>query len=423
MSALLPPSSTALHRAAVGAMAGAVALPIPIRDLKAWDRIPDALLPYLAWELSVDLWEDDWPIAMKRDVVRRAVEMHRLKGTLEGIRQHVRLAGGEVVAARVPPDGFYPDPAMTKEEREAFLSRFRQIRTYPFRANGMAQFGAFLGRGYGLAGLFAGKFYPTAMGAEARLGMRATLFDPLTGVEIDVRRAVRTKVDRAGVATEFEEIRLPGKASAFLFAGGPPRARVFVADRGVDGRVYRLGIDRAFTETSDRLHVAAITPAEEPIDVRPTRVARRGTRKFGSLFGRLGGLGTEFIAPRRVFLPPSRAPLELYDVVYLHDRKRAVLRRRGRAFAGHVRLGMPPFEAELRVRVPGKRPRRQFGRFLTGFVVDRENARVDRAREAIVLSKAARDKVMMTTRTKRPVRVGDAPRVGSVRVGDWTDAR
>lgn len=57
------------------------------------------LLPYLAWELSVDGWDDNWSEQTKRIVCKRSLEIHRYKGTkyaidksIEAIRtEHVRV--------------------------------------------------------------------------------------------------------------------------------------------------------------------------------------------------------------------------------------------------------------------------------------------------------------------------------------------
>lgn len=45
------------------------------------ERAPLPILPYLAWERSVDVWSPDWPESTKRAVVIAAPEVHRHKGT------------------------------------------------------------------------------------------------------------------------------------------------------------------------------------------------------------------------------------------------------------------------------------------------------------------------------------------------------
>ncbi len=55
---------------------------------KLWsaEHCPVELLPFLAWALSVDTWEEDWPEHVKRQVVASAVYVHRYKGTPAGIQ-------------------------------------------------------------------------------------------------------------------------------------------------------------------------------------------------------------------------------------------------------------------------------------------------------------------------------------------------
>lgn len=53
-----------------------------------WDpyACPLDLLPFLAWSLSVDYWDDGWPESVKRDVVAATPDVHRKKGTVDAVR-------------------------------------------------------------------------------------------------------------------------------------------------------------------------------------------------------------------------------------------------------------------------------------------------------------------------------------------------
>lgn len=55
--------------------------PIVIETL--WDawRCPAKLLPWLAWALSIDMWEPDWTEIDKRNAIARSPYLHRIKGT------------------------------------------------------------------------------------------------------------------------------------------------------------------------------------------------------------------------------------------------------------------------------------------------------------------------------------------------------
>lgn len=77
---ILPPNATKLERA-LAAAASMQHTPEVIKTLADSQRCPVEFLPWLAWAMSVDEWQDDWPEARKRAAVRSAVELHRKKGT------------------------------------------------------------------------------------------------------------------------------------------------------------------------------------------------------------------------------------------------------------------------------------------------------------------------------------------------------
>ena len=88
---LLPPSATALEKKLSRAIASTP--PVPLRSL--WDPMtcPRVLLPYLAWQYSVDRWDEKWSERTKRKVVAESFEIHKLKGTKEAIRRAVEPFG------------------------------------------------------------------------------------------------------------------------------------------------------------------------------------------------------------------------------------------------------------------------------------------------------------------------------------------
>lgn len=74
-------------------MAEAVALKVPLRDLWNPDRCPLALLPYLAWALSVDRWDQSWTEKTKRSVIKASFFVHKRKGTINAVRRVVEPLG------------------------------------------------------------------------------------------------------------------------------------------------------------------------------------------------------------------------------------------------------------------------------------------------------------------------------------------
>ena len=70
------------------------ALPASLPET-AWDaaRIPVEWLPALAWALSVDIWDPDWPPALQRAAIADSYAQHRLKGTPAGLKRALDSIG------------------------------------------------------------------------------------------------------------------------------------------------------------------------------------------------------------------------------------------------------------------------------------------------------------------------------------------
>lgn len=81
---LLPPNSTSFERA----LESAVKLDCPVAIEQLWDpeSCPVALLPWLAWALSVDTWDAAWPEAIQRRVIANSPAVHRAKGTRAAVQ-------------------------------------------------------------------------------------------------------------------------------------------------------------------------------------------------------------------------------------------------------------------------------------------------------------------------------------------------
>lgn len=98
MTSLLPPNASDLERALellVGARVDDIRT--PLRDLWRAETCPEALLPWLAWALSVDQWSPDWPLHIRRARVAAAIAIQRIKGTAKSVRDVVESFGGSVV--------------------------------------------------------------------------------------------------------------------------------------------------------------------------------------------------------------------------------------------------------------------------------------------------------------------------------------
>lgn len=92
-SSLLPPSSTTWLRYTEAGTARLSAITIALRTLWTPTASPVDLLPYLAWALSVDRWDKDWPAERKIAAIQRSYWLHRRKGTRAAVRRVVEDMG------------------------------------------------------------------------------------------------------------------------------------------------------------------------------------------------------------------------------------------------------------------------------------------------------------------------------------------
>lgn len=78
--------------------ATATELPVMLRALWNPETCPLNMLPWLAWAWSVDAWSDSWSERQKRDTVKQALPVQRVKGTIGAVRSALEALG---IPARV----------------------------------------------------------------------------------------------------------------------------------------------------------------------------------------------------------------------------------------------------------------------------------------------------------------------------------
>lgn len=66
---------------------------VALRTLWTPDDCPTELLPYLAWALSVDRWDKDWPASRKIAAIQQSYWLHRRKGTRAAVRRVIESMG------------------------------------------------------------------------------------------------------------------------------------------------------------------------------------------------------------------------------------------------------------------------------------------------------------------------------------------
>ena len=95
MTSLLPPNASELERNITRVGKAAFALP-SIRVIKDIAAVPSQFLPFIAWQRSVDYWDESWQEELKRKVIKESRDLHRLKGTPAAIKKALEPFGYEV---------------------------------------------------------------------------------------------------------------------------------------------------------------------------------------------------------------------------------------------------------------------------------------------------------------------------------------
>ena len=250
-------------------------LPVDVRKLMRPWEIPPSHLPWLAWGLSVDLWEPDWTEERHRTLTARALPMHARKGTQASITEHIRIMGADPRRFIVPPAKTFLMEALTEEEREAFLARFPQLRIYPFVARGTYRFAHFTSLAFGRAKAFMNAACIKDVGAWSRYVRTARLWDRGAETTLTIRAVTSECVGRFHAAA-FDEVVLGARSTRALHLDAPPKAKVFLVDDfGVAQRLIRIPRDASYDYRLGREIYTTAWPNADLVDVRPQSVAEQ----------------------------------------------------------------------------------------------------------------------------------------------------
>jgi len=416
LQTLLPPNRTQFEEAVDLTAARIDDLPVDVRKLVKPYEIPSHHLPWLSWGLSVDLWEADWTEAKHRSLTARSLPMHARKGTEASIAEHIRIMGADPRRFIVPPAKTFMTPALTDDERAAYLDRFAQLRLYPFVARGTYPFGHFTSKAFGREKAYLNASCIKDIGAWSRYVRTAKLWDRGDETTLTVRAVTPEGVGRFDAA-EYDEVILAPKPTAAIHLDAPPKAQSFLIDDfGVRQRIVRIPRDASYSYRLGRETYTTVYPDGELIDVRPQPVAEIHEGQPTALYT----MRRQFIASK--CLPPTIAWRYLYERWYLHDPERVPDERKQSTHVGYTRLGMPPYHAEVRTRIVGRHLPRTAQQFVNGFLLRGNRKPIADVREAIRVSKSLRDKILLDTKTFRRPRAGDRIKVGTLTLGRYIEA-
>ncbi|WP_336152616.1 phage tail protein I [Acinetobacter ursingii] len=93
MSNLLPPNSTQFERQFISAFARVSYVETPTRSFNLPLEAPKVILPWLAWEKSVDDWKKDWSEDQKRQTIASSYYVHCHKGTVSALERALNSVG------------------------------------------------------------------------------------------------------------------------------------------------------------------------------------------------------------------------------------------------------------------------------------------------------------------------------------------
>ena len=390
---LLPSNRTPWESAIEGTNAARYPLPVDLITA-TWspDDCPVNLLPYLAWAMSVDVWDKDWPETTKREAIRKSLAMHRLKTTPAGIKQFVALAGAEVKRIIRPPARAFMRTGMTDAMRAAWLDSLPQIRIYPFANKLIPKSRRFFTGPLNHRQFFDGKVWARTSRGLNEYGRRATFYD--AGVE--------TPVSWTGLdGSVIERITIATGKNPRSFFGHSFLGRAFAQTTNAPANVYTLRF-------SDALQTFAVDGSIEPVDVRPQRIAQQRTAPTGRMYFGRHGFGHHMRA--------SAGPMLIYDRISINEPNRTAARRHASAWYGHGRFGINPYTAEIKISVPMRRSRRRGARWMgVGFLKAPDMSPLTKAIETVRAAKAFRDTILIDT-----TNYGRATFGGDLRFGDFT---
>ena len=387
IASILPPNATPFERAVEASTARAGDVPVPIPGLVLPEECPAAALPWLAWAEDVPVWNRDWPEAMKRGICASSRRIHRLQGTLAGLKNLAEWAGGRVIKAVTPPAKKFLAPALNTDARNALVALLPQLRISPRRVPGIrAARSVFFRRDY------LGHCWPHTSGAVSRSA-------PSASIEHNGSHHEPCAVTMAGrVAT----VARYGHAGFSAVIGRFPR---WPLKSSAADRVYHLDLAVAYDDGPQALRRQAVSPSATVSAARPDRLPLRGVAR-GMFLGR----------PLHGCTQPITADGRLLDRLYVLDPVFAAMAKSAAFFIGGY-LGQPPHTAILQVAIRGRRATRAVTRFVGGCLAPMDTTKLDTVRAALSWGKRASDKLLMDTVTLRPIKAGAVVLAGRALAG------
>jgi phage tail P2-like protein len=362
-----------------------------------WDPYRIALrnLPYLAWAMGVNLWQDEWREITKRTWVARQWTFKSLRGTADGMRMAVDFIGRDVspfgyhcTKFTVPPQKVYSGPTMTKEEREAWLVQMPQLRIWRANERGFAGYGKAFYGGRGNLRLRNHRFCLGGLADDAKL--RA--ITPSTAIERTVHRAryivrgveIDVKITDFGT---YHRVHLPGIEDGSVFTNRPFRPvkpkRFYIPTTAPTRLITIMPRERLSWRSP-------VWASREPINAEGDRVVINGTRRR-SVFS-----NTPMRLEDHDYYVPSDAWSRIYRRYAINDGSAELNSRSPVQFMGTSRYGFPKYTAWVGMSLKSVRRFAVFdGIPKRHFFLPHDPTPVKRAKIAVQASKKIADRVLL----------------------------
>lgn len=362
---------------------------VPIDIDKLWNPslCPERFLPWLAWALSVDFWNDGWPVERKRQVCREAFEVHRLKGTLAGVRRYIDYADGELISAITPPQEAYLGE-VDEDLVDLWRESLPQIHIKPYVNRG-------IDNGFHLDADFLDDGYLDEFDLGAYVGRRAYY----------VHEGIETEIEWLEGAGPFA----PDGIERLSLKTISPWGTAFCDDAFCDDDDYLGG------EAGEYADLIGIERAGLSNVLIAGYEATTAHPKIVPIIYEAGALelfvDDGFLDDGHVFgeeIQPA-----FYEKYYLYiEGKFPKAPPDSLAYLDVSRLGMPAFTAELKTKIPDSDESKNAiflddGFVCLDYVTDNDLSDLWRVCDAVNSSKSLRDKALIDTNVSQIVTFGD----------------
>lgn len=396
-----------------------------------WDPMKVDLrnLPHLAYAMDVDIWEDDyWTEDKKRQWVSLSWQFKALRGTPAAARMALEHSGYQLAEYKTAPQGFFIAPDLTKEEYDAWIRQYPQLRIKLASLEGTSYPLEFflveneVDEAYG----FVDETFIFENDGPFFYGRQAVIRYP-DGSEVSLYKRRQEDLATLGYGTEVEQFVTPGLGPLAFFTdesyiGEPDDEELWPAAIGdfldgveIEPEYITIELPQSYLHERSNLFLDVVPTGLKPFSPRFERGSDVGQATIYDFFTDTSFVSTLDFDPISApgawgfgaFLTPDTAAELMADFVYLHSPVANVPLQNMGSFLDHDRLDIPPFYTEWLIELnqkSGPWPAFVDLWFLEHhFATDEDMSHAERAFRAIMAAKSMNDRALISFATKRPI--------------------